>query len=72
MATDVRAGASFNAEVPHPLFRTTIPPTTAGQVPSNAYAVSNDGQRFLVNQTVDDASRGAISIVTHWPASPRN
>jgi hypothetical protein len=56
--------------VPHPLFRTTIPPYAGPpEVPANTYAVSHDGQRFLVNQTLDDASRGAISVVTHWQTS---
>jgi len=67
MATDVGIGANFQAGFPHPLFRTTIPPYPgAPQVPANSYAVSKDGQRFLVNQTADDASKGSIFIVTHW------
>ena len=69
MAVDIRAGVKFEAGVPHPLFRTAIPPYAgAPQVPAAAYAASRDGHRFLVNQTIDDASRGAISIVTHWQA----
>jgi Tol biopolymer transport system component len=72
MAADVKAGANFEAGVPHPLFRTTIPPYPgAPQVPANTYAVSKDGQRFLVNQAVDDASKGSISIVTRWQAAQR-
>jgi eukaryotic-like serine/threonine-protein kinase len=70
MAADMSAGPRFDAGVPHPLFRTTIPPYAGPpEVPANTYAVSHDGQRFLVNQTLDDASRGAISVVTHWQTS---
>jgi hypothetical protein len=70
MAADVSDGSRFVAGVPHPLFRTTIPPYPGAQrIPAHAYAVSNDGQRFLVNQPVDDASKGAISIVMHWQGS---
>ena len=69
MAADIGEGANFQAGAPHPLFRTTIPPYPGSpQIPANAYAVSKDGQRFLVNQTADGASRGSISIVTHWQA----
>lgn len=70
MAADIRTGASFTAGTPRPLFRTTIPPYAgAPQVPANSYAAGRDGQRFLVNQALEDASRGAISLVTHWQAS---
>jgi hypothetical protein len=64
MATDVIKGPRFEAGAPHPLFRTTIPPYPGPpQIPAHTYAVSNDGQRFLVNQPVEDASKGAISVV---------
>jgi len=72
MAADIKAGADFEAGVPHQLLRTAIPPYAgAPQVPANTYAVSKDGQRFLVNQPVDDASKGSISIVTRWQAARR-
>jgi Tol biopolymer transport system component len=68
MATDIGAGANLQAGAPHPLFRTTIPYTGSPHIPKNAYAVSRDGRRFLVNQTADDTSKSTLSIITHWQA----
>jgi Tol biopolymer transport system component len=69
MAADIGTGAQFQVGVPHPLFRTTIPPYPGGpHIPVNAYAVSRDGRRFLVNQTADDTSKSTLSIITHWQA----
>lgn len=67
MAVDIHSGASFSAGIPHPLFRTFIPPYAgAPELPAHGYAVSKDGQRFLVNQAASDASVRSLSIVTHW------
>ena len=69
MAAAVSSGANFHADSPHPLFRTSIPPDPGRpETPANSYAVSKDGQRFLVNQLVDDPSSNTISVVTNWPA----
>ncbi|MDQ6665003.1 MAG: hypothetical protein M3Z23_11485, partial [Acidobacteriota bacterium] len=68
MAVDIHSGASFSAGIPLPLFRTSIPPYAgAPELPAHGYAVTKDGQHFLVNQTAGDASGRSISIVTHWP-----
>jgi Tol biopolymer transport system component len=72
MAVDVKGGPDFKAGIPHPLFRTTIPPYSGPpEVPAHAYAVSKDGQRFLVNQPAVDAPPGSISVVSHWQAAQR-
>ena len=69
MAVDVTIGKQFRAELPHPLFRTNIRPYPGRpELPANSYAVSKDGQRFLVNQGIDEAARNTISVVTHWQA----
>ncbi|MEO8125442.1 MAG: hypothetical protein ABJF23_33220 [Bryobacteraceae bacterium] len=70
MAADIKAGAAFRAGIPHPLFRTTIPPYAGPpEIPAHGYAVNKDGQRFLVNQAVYDAPGHSLSIVTHWAAT---
>lgn len=67
MAVDVEDGAEFQAGSPHPLFRTAVPPFEGPpEVPTNAYAVSRDGRRFLINGTVEGAASPPITIVTHW------
>ena len=73
MAVDVDAGATFSAGQPHPLFRTNLmgaylgSPFPNGRV-RNEYAVTPDGQRFLINQPVGGVSAYAIRIVIDWQA----
>ena len=73
MAVDVDSGATFSAGQPHPLFRTNLmgaylgSPFPNGRV-RNEYAVTPDGQRFLINQPVGGISAYAIRIVTDWQA----
>jgi Tol biopolymer transport system component len=66
MAMEISEGPNFTFGVPYELFRTNIPPPDYPEVPASAYAVSGDGQRFLVNDPVDDADAKAITILTHW------
>ena len=71
MAVDVDSGSTFSAGQPHPLFRTNLmgaylgSPFPNGRV-RNEYAVTPDGQRFLINQPVGGISAYAIRIVTDW------
>ena len=73
MAVDVESGATFAAGQPHPLFRTNLmgaylgSPFPNGRV-RNEYAVTPDGQRFLIDQPVGGTSAYAIRIVTDWQA----
>lgn len=70
MEAETDPGPPFHAGTPRPLFHTTIPPYTgAPYFPVYCYAVSRDGQRFLVNQTIDDDFKGSISILTHWSSA---
>ena len=62
MAVMVRSGATFEAEAPRVLFETTLPTAAARQ----SYAVSHDGQRFLLNAPLDVAS--PMTIVENWQA----
>jgi Tol biopolymer transport system component len=62
-------GDSFSAGVPRPLFDIDLPEPTA-PYPGD-YAVSADGQRFLVNTVVDQPDRSSLSIVLNWAGSGR-
>jgi dipeptidyl aminopeptidase/acylaminoacyl peptidase len=67
MAVDVEDRAEFRPGLPHPLFRTAVPPWEGPpEVPTNAYVLSGDGRRFLINSTVEGAAPQPITIVTHW------
>jgi serine/threonine protein kinase len=62
MAVDVTADGAFHAGAPHLLFQ----PRGAKLYKNRfAYAVSRDGQRFLVN--VEGASISSVTIALDWP-----
>jgi eukaryotic-like serine/threonine-protein kinase len=63
MAVTVKAGATFEVDTPHPLFQTTIDPEGFRQL----YAVSADGNRFLLNAPVDTVGQ-PLTAVLNWPA----
>ena len=65
MAVDVRAGTTFQAGVPKPLFRTAL---TEGRYPGYRWAVSRAGQRFLVNTPSGVAAAGRFIVVLNWTA----
>ena len=64
MAVDVKSGADLEVGVPRALFETLLPALFAGDY---FYDVSADGQRFLMNMPVGDASQ-PISLVANWTA----
>jgi hypothetical protein len=67
MAVDVTTvAATFTAGVPHPLFEVVVPEARA-PFPTD-YAVSADGQRFLVNAVVDQPNRPALTVILNWAA----
>ena len=68
MAVPIRAGRSFEAGAPQAVFRTNVWQATFNQV----YAVTKDGQRFLVNAT-SQTSRGAVplTVVLDWTSDAR-
>jgi Tol biopolymer transport system component len=63
MALTVRTGATFDADAPRALFQTALNLSELRQ----AYSVSSDGQRFLLNTPVDTASP-PMTVVLSWPA----
>jgi eukaryotic-like serine/threonine-protein kinase len=63
MAVTVKAGATFEVESPRPLFQTTLDPSAFRQ----AYAVSADGNRFLLNAQIESVPQ-PLTVVLNWPA----
>jgi serine/threonine protein kinase/Tol biopolymer transport system component len=64
MAVEVTLGPSFQMGTPTPLFQTQVNNFTS----PNRYVVSGDGQRFLINSTVQEASRTPIVVILNWAA----
>ena len=72
MAVPLRDARTFQPGSPHPLFRTAIPPWEGPpEIPTSAYAVSKDGQRFLINGTIEGLTPLPITIATHWQTGLR-
>lgn len=66
MAVDVTLkNNSFQAGVPRMLFQTRI---LGAPGPRNAYDVSPDGQRFLINSIPAETAATPITVVTNWNA----
>jgi len=65
MAVDVTAGERFEAGTPKALFRMRL----AMDFDFNHYAVSADGQRFLVTTPAGEAASPTITVVLNWPAA---
>jgi eukaryotic-like serine/threonine-protein kinase len=67
MAAQVKGGVVFEAGAPAPLF-----PFRAGTVRSTSaptpYAVTDDGQRFLINAVVETEPNAPLTVVTNWTA----
>jgi len=63
MAVKVKTGAAFEADAPAPLFETGLNVSELRQ----SYAVSADGQRFLLNTPIAGTSP-PLTIVLNWPA----
>jgi hypothetical protein len=65
MAVDVKLGATFEASVPKPLFGTCVISWAEFR---NSYVVTADGQRFLINSTLEETSTTPINVVVNWTA----
>ena len=62
MAVDVKTdGQSFEAGIPKRLFDVRMPSRVR-----NRYVVSKDGQRFLVNLPLEEASKAPIEVLVNW------
>lgn len=65
IAVDITTGSRIEPGIPRVLFDTNSAPT-----PNNAeYAVTPDGQRFLVRQPVAETAPTPITVVVNWTAS---
>lgn len=65
MAVTVALGEAFEPGSPVPLFATRVPQfgLTGDR---NHYVVAPDGQRFLINNIVDEGNRNPITFVLNW------
>ena len=61
MSVPVPPGGTFAPQVPQPLFSAVIKSN-----PSVAYDIAPDGNRFLVNVVVEEASATSITFVQNW------
>jgi len=64
MAVDVKLGKTFESGEPKALFGTRVFTLAAFR---NFYAVTADGQRFLINSTIEETS-APINVVVNWTA----
>jgi len=63
MAVEVKADASaFEFGVPKPLFETHT---------TDRYAVTADGQRFLINTTLEESTSAPITVILNWTAEAK-
>ncbi len=65
MAVDVKADATIQAGLPHELFDARVSGLTDVRT---HYAVSRDGQRFLVNRLSEGDASSPITVVLNWTA----
>jgi len=65
MSVDTKLGATFLAGVPKALFDVRVLTSTDFR---NLYVATADGQRFLVNSTLEQSDVRPFSIVLNWTA----
>ncbi|MEO8436241.1 MAG: protein kinase [Pyrinomonadaceae bacterium] len=64
MGVDVKLAPAFEASAPKALFQTGV---VRHEAP-NRYAVTGDGQRFLVNSPVGEVNQTPITVILNWTA----
>jgi Tol biopolymer transport system component len=57
---------SLDAETPSPLFRSRLSYGAYAETPKQQYAVSHDGQRFLMVVSPEDATPSPITVLLNW------
>lgn len=62
MSVNVSASSTFETSAPTPLFQSRVSSYSA----PNRYAVSTDGQRFLINGPAGEVSRTPFAVVINW------
>jgi hypothetical protein len=68
MASPVRSGESFDVGAAVSLFEFRAGSITFHFAP---YAVTADGQRFLINAVVETELNAPLTVVVNWPAGVR-
>jgi len=63
MAADIDTTKGFAATVPKELFQTSLVPGA-----NHPYAVSRDGQRFLIPVILNQPGATPLTVVVNWPA----
>ena len=61
------AGTAFEAGKPAPLFQTRIPQTGITDE-RNSYLIHPDGQRFMLNNLLDEGRSAPVIVVLNWSA----
>jgi hypothetical protein len=69
MAVPVVTEGGFRAGTPTALFATGLDPEGLGISGRNQYAVTVDGQRFLLNQPRPDTASTPVIVLVNWPAA---
>jgi serine/threonine protein kinase len=65
MAVPVTTAASFEHGTPQPLFPTRV--SDMANPYRTSYAVTPDGQHFLINSVAENATAPSLTVVTNWP-----
>jgi hypothetical protein len=68
MAVPIRPGRELEAGAPLSLFKTKV--AEQWNYIRN-YTLASDGQRFLINTRLDEASDPPTTVTLHWPATIR-
>jgi hypothetical protein len=74
MAVTVKADTSFTSSAPRELFRMPIAERGAqmAQVGNGSpYVPTGDGQRFLINASIEGPPPPPVTVILHWPAALR-
>ena len=65
----VRAGSSLEVDEPQRLFETGVSAVGNPNYNRNHYAVTSDGQRFLITQPAGNSSAATVTVIVGWTAS---
>jgi Tol biopolymer transport system component len=66
MSVPVSMAPDFQPGLPKALFDVDVPQATSPY--QSHYAVTADGQRFLINTVIDQPTRPALSVILNWTA----
>jgi Tol biopolymer transport system component len=69
MAVDIEPGTVFRAGTPHVLFKAPSP--ILGAVTDMGFAVTRDGQKFLLALPGEEYGAPSIQVILHWQAEAK-